>query len=136
MTARRTESSLYDPVSQYVRRRNFRWQHPELQFYDYSIDLYAFSRVDDLTIAVELKLLKWKRAFEQAILYQLCADLVYIAVPMTTVARIDLQLLSRHGIGLLAVDPKDRCRQVLPGARSPVLRQSYRSGFIAFVRKG
>ncbi len=64
MTARKTESSLYDPVSRYVRRRNFRWQHPEVQFYAYSIDLYAFSRVDDLTIAVELKLLKWKRAFE------------------------------------------------------------------------
>ena len=106
-----------------------------MQFYEYSIDLYGFSRVHDLTIAVELKLFKWKRAFEQAILYQLCADLVYIAVPVATATRVDVSLLREHGIGLLAVGTKDRCCQVLQAVRSAVLRRSYRDDFVAFVRR-
>ena len=127
---------MYDPVSRYAHRRSFRWQCPEMQFYEYSIDLYGFSRIQDLTIAVELKLLRWKRAFEQALLYQLCADLVYIAVPVTTVRRVEIPLLAEHGIGLIAVDANDRCRQVLEATRSEVLRRSYRTDFIEFIRKG
>ena len=73
------ESALTDPIAAYVRRKSFRLQTRELQFYEYRIDLFAFSRLLGLTIAVEMKLLRWRRAVEQALLYQLCADKVFIA---------------------------------------------------------
>ena len=56
----------------------------ELPFYEHRIDLYAYSVELDCTVAVELKLRKWRRALEQALLYQLCSDYVFIAVPATT----------------------------------------------------
>ena len=54
------ESALTDPISAYVRRKSFRLQTRELQFYEYRIDLFAFSRLLGLTIAVEMKLLRWR----------------------------------------------------------------------------
>ncbi len=135
MTRRKLEQSLYQPVSRYVDRRGFRLQHAEMRFYEYRIDLFGFSRAQDLTVAIELKLTKWKRAFEQAVLYQLCSDLVYIAVPKTTVSRVDLALLRQHGVGLISVDLADRCREVLSAEPSDVLRASYRETFIAVMKK-
>ena len=136
MTPHKKEASLYHPVSKYVHRKGFRLQHPEMPFYEYSIDLYGFSRVRHLTVAVELKLTKWKRAFQQAILYQLCSDLVYIAMPAAAIRRVDLCLLEQYGIGLLSVDPTDRCREILGPVRSEVLSRSYKNAFIELVRKG
>ncbi|GAG43766.1 unnamed protein product, partial [marine sediment metagenome] len=57
-------------------------------FYEYRIDLFAFSQKLDVTIAVELKLHRWRRALEQSLLYQLCADFVFIALPAPTIARV------------------------------------------------
>ena len=120
------ESALFDPVARYLSRKGFRWQMPELGFYEYRIDLYAFSPNEDLTIAVELKLGKWKRGVEQILLYQLCADLVYLAVPTTILHRVDQSLFTRYGLGLLTVDTPRRCRQIIPGHQSPELRNCYR----------
>ena len=65
-------------------------QKVELPFYEYRIDLYGFSCEENSTVAIELKLSDWRRAVEQAMLYQLCADLVYIAMPERATKRVDL----------------------------------------------
>src|SRR5712692_4089128 len=127
MIRHKFESSLYRPVAAYARNRGFRWQRPEVQFYEYRIDLYGFSRPDDMTVAIELKLTNWRRAFEQALIYQLCSDLVYIAVPHGTSLRVDTGLLHAHGIGLVAVRASGRCKEVLKAIQSKVVRHHYRS---------
>ena len=83
----RREQDLAHPVRRYLRNRAFRRQVEEMPFYEYRMDMYGYSRRDDLTVAVELKLKKWTRAIEQALLYQLCSDLVYIAMPSEQVEK-------------------------------------------------
>lgn len=123
------ESLLRDPVIRYVWRRSFTRIESEVQFYEFKMDLYGFSRRLDLTIAIELKLYKWKRAFEQALLYQLCADLVFVAVPKEIVPRVDVSQLRASGIGLIGVSA-DRCRQILPALTSAVVRPHYRDSYL------
>jgi len=134
MIHHKLESSLYRPVATYTRNRGFRWQRPEVQFYEYRIDLYGFSRRDNLTVAVELKLKDWRRAFQQTLIYQLCSDLVYVAVPYKTSLRVDTALLHAHGIGLVAVGDSGRCQEVLRATQSHVVRQHYRSEYIDILK--
>ena len=126
-----SEASLLEPVAAYFKRKSFRLQAHEMRFYDYRVDLYGFSRSEARTIAVELKMYKWRRAFEQAIVYQLCADLVYIAMPLRSAGRVDIDLLSAHGIGLLAVGETGRCRQVLGAQQSAVVQETYTRSYIS-----
>ena len=130
MIGHKLESSLYQPVAAYAHNRGFRRQRSEVQFYEYRIDFYGFSRRQNLTVAIELKLTKWRRAFEQALIYQLCSDLVYIAVPFKTSLRVDPVLLQAHGIGLVAVADNGRCRVIIEAIRSFVVRHDYRSEYI------
>ena len=130
MISHKLESSLYKPVAAYARNRGFRWQRSEVPFYEYRVDLYGFSRRKNLTLAIELKLTKWRRAVEQALIYQLCSDLVYIAVPYTTSLRVDAGLLREHGIGLVAVRDNGSCRVIIEAVQSFVVRHDYRSEYI------
>ncbi|EDL60380.1 MULTISPECIES: hypothetical protein [Gimesia] len=124
------ESNLLEPVANYQRRKTFRRQYDELPFYEYRIDLFGFSQKLGSTVAVELKLSKWKRAFEQASIYQLCADFVYIALPSINIAKVDISLLQENGIGLISVFETGRCRQIIEPLPSPVVRPHYRDHYI------
>ena len=134
MTRRRTESSLLKPLATYARNRGFNCQRSEVPFYEYRIDFFGFSPREDLTFAVELKLTKWRRALEQSLIYQLCADLVYIALPEATALRVEIGLLGEHGIGLLSVSDSGRCKEVLRAARSDVVRCHYREEYIDILK--
>ena len=132
MTRRKPlERELYEPVTEFVRGRAFSWLQDEVPFYEYAIDIYAFSESLDKTIAVELKVEKWKRAFEQALLYQLCADWVYIAMPARAMSRVDSALLRSHGVGLISIEDNGWCTELISPSESPVLRSDYRSNLIA-----
>ena len=131
----RTEHDLVLAVARYLRNQAFRLQMEEVPFYEYRMDMYGYSRRKDLTVAVELKLTRWSRAVEQALLYQLCSDLVYIAMPASAASRVDLPLLERHGLGLISVETH-RCCQVVAARPSPVLRQHYRDEYLAMVHRG
>lgn len=130
----RTEAELTTPVAQYLRRKGFRLQETELQFYDYSIDLYAFCHTSDLTLSVELKVTDWRRAIQQAHIYQLCSDLVMIALPQETVHRVDIEALADMGIGLLSVGISGRCRLMLEPQISPVISSTYRETHIELMK--
>lgn len=123
---------LVKPVTRYVAGRGFTRLEFELQFYESRMDLYGFSRKLDLTVAIELKLFKWKQALKQALLYQLCADLVYVAVPNETVQRIDVELLRTNGIGLIGVSAV-RCREILAPITSALVRPHYRDFYLEYL---
>src|SRR5258708_38688220 len=100
-------------------KRGFEQHTMELPFYGHRIDLYGYSTETDRTVAVELKLRDWRRALEQALVYQLCSDYVFIAVPASTAKRVDRDELRSHGIGLIAVSGRE-CVEELPAVLSPV----------------
>ena len=127
------EALMLPAVRAYLARR---YQHHtlELPFYEHRIDLYAYSAELDCTVAVELKLRRWRRALEQALLYQLCSDYVFIAVPATTVSRIDHAELRSHGVGLLSVSGST-CVEELPAALSGVLNTDYRAAYVSIMKE-
>lgn len=130
------EAQLLAPVGNYLRRKLYSRQITESPFFEYRIDLYAYSPVKQLTVAVELKLRNWKRAFEQALLYQLCADRAFIAVPQATARCVDLCGLAAHGVGLLAVGPSGRCEQWLAAGQPEIVREHYRDHYIGLIHRG
>jgi hypothetical protein len=123
------ESDLITPVARFFKNREFHMQSSEVPFYEYRIDMYLYSKRQDISVAVELKLTKWSRALEQAVLYQLCSDLVYIAMPCETIKRVGVDALGKYGIGLVAVGI-NRCREVIIPRRSNVIRQHYRRDYL------
>jgi hypothetical protein len=130
----RWESDLKAPILEFLRDRNFKLQQTEVSFYEYRMDVYGYSKQDDLTIAIELKLFKWKRALEQAIIYQLCSDLSYIAMPKSQIHRVDLTNLKTYGIGLISVET-NKCYEILKATPSVVLRPHYRSEYISILEE-
>ena len=129
------EANLAEPVVRHLRRRRFGVLLMEAPFYDYRIDIFGFSVSDDQTVAIELKLRKWRRAFEQALVYQLCADLSFIAMPLGVTPDLDLDLFAGHGIGIIGVSETARCRLVLPAAPSSVVRPHYRRELLHLLKE-
>lgn len=131
----RFEQQLRKPVSKYLKKRDFDIQHTEMPFYEYRIDLYAYSADQDQTIAIELKLDKWSRAIEQALLYQLCSDLVYIAMPASKAIKINKSALKQHGLGLLSVSARG-CEEIISPNQSTVTRKHYRQAYLEVLNEG
>ena len=127
------EQDLLLPVAGYVKRKGYSLQTVELRFYDYRIDLYGFSMRTRRTVAVELKIKKWRRALEQALIYQLCSDFVFIALPLSVASRVDVVELRANGIGLIGVCGSG-CRTLLHAERSSEVRQHYREPYIRMLR--
>ena len=127
------ETSLLQPVLRHLRGRRFTRVLTEVPFYDYRIDVFGFSGSEDLTVGVELKLDKWRRAFEQALVYQLCVDLSLVALPNATALRADLDLFAGSGIGVISVSDSGRCRLIVPPIQSSVVRPHYRNELLQML---
>ncbi len=131
----RRESELREFVARYLVAGSFGLQDEEVQFYEYSIDQYGYSSSRDETVAVELKMDKWPRALEQAIVYQLCADKVLVAMPSSSAVRADMDEFERYGVGLVAVLPEGKCEELVAPRFSPVVRDRYKSELVGRLRE-
>ena len=123
------------PVAKFAQQQGYCLQEHELPFYEYRIDLYGFSTRRNSTVAFELKLTDWRRALEQALLYQLCSDYVYIAMPERSAERVDVAKLQSQGIGLISVLESGDCCCLLPATEHSEVRQFYRSTQIEFLKE-
>jgi len=128
------ESQLLDPVARFAKLKGFCLQTAELPFYEYRIDLYGFSSERNVTIAVELKLADWRRALDQAMLYQLCSDLVYIAMPEKSAKKVNMTELRDNRVGLIAVLESGACSCVIKALEHDEVRECYRSAQIDFLK--
>jgi hypothetical protein len=127
------EEELLPPVRRYAKRKGFTAQVAELPFFEYRIDLYAVSKPSGDTIAVELKMKNWRRALHQALIYQLCSDYVFIALPVTKAGIVDRAELSKYGVGLILVGLDRRCRLALEAVRSSEVRDYYRRPYVEML---
>ena len=123
------EASLDAPVARHLRRRRYRTLFREAPFHDYRIDIFGFCAAEDACVAVELKLTKWQRAFEQALVYQLCADYSYVAMPQIVVGRVAIGEFCEYGVGLIGVSERG-CRIIVPAQRSKLVRPWYRDALL------
>ncbi|EPZ49728.1 hypothetical protein M902_0728 [Bacteriovorax sp. BAL6_X] len=131
--AYRWEVDLYKPLKRYLGNRSFRIIEEEVDFFERRIDLFCFSRKLDKSIAVEAKLKDWKKALRQALLYQLCSDFVYVAMPADVFKVINKDTFFNHGVGFLALYESGACRELIPARPSSVLTEVYRTELINFL---
>lgn len=136
MTEFKREALLLEPVSKYIGRKGFRLQRSEVPFYEYRIDVYGVSPSRQgarRTVAIELKLDKWREALRQAIIYQLCADYVFIALPLSVCKRVKIVELEKYGVGLLAVRGNGQCSVLLDATISESLNMTYRNSYVEWM---
>ena len=96
-----TERRLVD-----VLVHNFRQHYAvrrEVKHYEKRIDVAAICLQTDELWAIEAKIAKWMDAIAQAIVNLAAADRSFIAVYSDNVHRVSVNVLDRHGIGLISV---------------------------------
>jgi hypothetical protein len=98
-----SERKLVSETEDYFREMKFKTVR-EVPLFENRIDLVVHDRQFSNIIAVEVKVDKWFRAFQQAVLYRICADKVYVALSEKSVHRVDLPLMEKYGVGLLSVN--------------------------------
>ena len=128
------EAQLTAPVVRFMRTLGYRIITEELPFYEYRIDLYGFSKRNDTTFAVELKLSDWRRALEQAMMYQLCSDHVYVAMPETVALRVDQSQFATSGVGLIGVQTSGGCSLLIHPSQHSETRHFYRQSQIDYLK--
>ena len=82
-------------------------EHPvieEIAILQRRVDLISLDKNDGRLIAVEGKVSNWRKAFRQAVSCLLFADNVFIALPESSVHRVESFELEQYGIGLLSVN--------------------------------
>ena len=127
------EKELYSSIKGYFINKSFRYSCEEIRFYERRIDIATYSNHKQQVISVEAKLTNWLKAFQQALIYQLCSDLVYVAMPKEKFNCINQYLFKKNGIGFLAVYSSGRCRELISPKLSESLRDHYRKGLIKCI---
>lgn len=113
-----TEAKLQDFCSAYFRKLGFQTRE-EVPFLFKVADLFCFHERTGECIAVEVKIRNWRKAVTQALVYQLMADRVYVALNDNYVNVIDTMLLADKGIGLLSVSILGDVHKILDAPLSP-----------------
>jgi len=95
------EEDIEEDVSKFIEERGYD-VYPQVQVLGRRIDLLGIRK--RRMLAVELKIRDWKHAVYQAYLGSLCANLVYVAVPDSTIPIVERRVFVENGVGLLSVD--------------------------------
>ena len=125
------EEQLYLPVKRHLLSEAFSIQKEQMQFYEYKIDIYCYSHAKEQTAAVELKVSDFNKAVKQALIYQLCSDLVFIAMPIFEANNCSKDLIKQYGIGIIGVDGKGSCTVIEDAVVSKFVRRNYKNILIA-----
>jgi hypothetical protein len=98
-----TESKLVSETEEYFKDMKLKTVR-EVPLFENRIDIVVHDKHLSSIIAVEVKVDKWYRALQQAVLYRICADSVYVALSEEFVRRVDVPLMEKYGVGLLSVN--------------------------------
>jgi hypothetical protein len=134
-TIHKLEKELLSPVMHYLREIGCQQVISELRFFDRGIDVYGIRNSKPRkAYAVELKLTDWKRALQQAAVYQLCSDFSYVALPIRSLPNIDLNPFKECGVGLLIVRSDCSVGVVLEAQKSVEARPHYVEAMRRYAR--
>ena len=112
------ESKLLHFCRQYFIDQGYLTQQ-EVPFLLKVADLFCFNEDSGECIAVEVKVRNWRRALEQALVYQMMADQVYIALYIEHAKSVDRNLLQSKSVGLLTIDAFGEVTIILEAPNSP-----------------
>lgn len=117
------ERQIVNDVKRHLGERRYT-VFEEVPLISRMVDVVGWLESSDELILIEAKVSNWRRALEQASIYLLCGDYVYIAMARQYVQRVDQDQLEHLGIGLLSVNAN--VVEVIEPRRS-ALRDNYYS---------
>ena len=128
----RNEQQLRCPVKDFFEQKNLR-VYEESPFYDRKIDFVACYR-SGWVVSVEVKLKRWQKALQQARIYQLCSDIVYVAMPACRVKFLDKELFIKRGIGFIGIYSSGQCKVLVKPSKSRFVKHYYKKELISMLR--
>jgi len=99
----KSEDEIIDNIKLFFEKKGFR-VITEVPLLTKRIDIICLKNGINEIIAIEVKIQNWKRGLQQASVYRICSDFVYLAIHRDFSHRVDIKLLQRAGIGLIVVD--------------------------------
>lgn len=97
------EADFIRPIQQLFPKSKYQMLS-EVPFNGKHIDLLFLSKETRKLIAIEMKVKKWKRALRQAAVYQLCANMVYIALWCDHINEDNKEEITNRGLGLISIE--------------------------------
>ena len=125
------EDMLSRPVRDYLTTIGYTELYEEVPVFHCVMDIYGNNPTAGKTAAVEIKVSDWRRGVRQARIYQLCADVVYLAIHEEYAHRVCFDQLRKTGLGLLVVSVGEDARgsgdvvEMLPASVSTIKRDYY-----------
>lgn len=133
--SRMREDEVCTAVAAWLRAVGFDLQ-PEFPVLGKVADLYGVNPTTGATIAVECKERDWGRAILQARIYQVAAELVYVALPAASATEAARASLMTQGLGLLVVEEGGATHELIAprpaGHFTPLLMDKARMRFHRF----
>jgi hypothetical protein len=123
------ETDLIAPLVKTYAEKGYR-AFAEVQLSSRWIDVLLVHEENEETIAVELKLTDWKRAYRQAKVYPIAADYVYVGMPEQYIHRAleHSDYFQGLGIGLLSINGK--AVEIVQAHKSSILVEGVKKGLI------
>ena len=112
------EIDLQKICGQYFRENGFLTQE-EVPFLLKVADLLCFHEGTGECVAIEVKVRDWRKALKQALVYQMMADRVYIAMSNKYIKSVDCKLLEENSVGLISLDINGTVKLISEAALSP-----------------
>lgn len=122
------EKEMFSALKSYFNAKNFE-VYEEVRFFSKKIDIICINKDSEEIIAVEMKVKKWKKALQQSLINQVCADKVYVAFWHENIEAIKKcrDLFEKYGVGVLEVNSS--IIPIIPAKSSPCIHEKM-SGLI------
>ncbi|MGD2249839.1 MAG: hypothetical protein PVF58_15630 [Candidatus Methanofastidiosia archaeon] len=124
------EAELFPAVERHYRKEGYDVEKEVPMRYKV-IDIVC--RNDNEIIAIEVKVQNWKKALEQAIIYQLCANRTYVALYHKFSTRAKKIFFHRYGVGFIEVNQTIDIK--MESKRDVALNPFYQEAIIEYLEK-
>jgi len=115
------ERDLTQLFLKYLKKNKYVFDS-EVQFLERRIDIVGKKR--QRTIAFELKIENWKKAFQQALSTKICTDYSYIVLFEKFLHRVNIDIFKREGLGVFSIDEKGKVTKKLEAKQSTLIHPS------------
>jgi len=116
-----SEDDFLQPIRRLFRKNQYSF-FEDVKVNDRRIDVVLLRKDNGRLIAVELKIKKWQRALEQAAVYQLFTNQVYVSLWHEYLNSRNIQVFKQYGIGVIVVEPT-----IKQGLRAEIIQNPKRT---------
>ncbi len=126
----RSEADMVNMVKLFFEKQGFR-VITEVPMLSKKIDIVCLDPSTQQIIAIEAKLQKWKRGFQQALTYRISSDLVYLAIHRNFSHRVDNELLQEMSVGLIVAD-QDGVEITFEASEHKIIHEKVRKEVVSY----